>query len=80
MKITSNFALFCKLTGLALILYVVFCGYSANAQTAGPSASPVYLKDTTINKTIYNIYKGARSGKYVPITSKTGRIYKRYIK
>ena len=38
------------------------------------------LKDTVISSVSYKLYQGSRGGKYVLRTSKSGNIYKQYIK
>jgi hypothetical protein len=38
------------------------------------------IKDTTINKTSFKMYEGARGGRYIIVTSKAGKDYKRYFK
>jgi hypothetical protein len=44
------------------------------------SAKDIIIKDTTINKVVYSMYQGARGGKYIMITSKTGTKYRKYFK
>jgi hypothetical protein len=44
------------------------------------SAKDIVIKDTTINKVVYSMYKGARGGKYIIVTSKTGTTYRKYFK
>ena len=38
------------------------------------------IKDTTINKTSFKMYEGARGGRYIIVISKAGKEYKRYFK
>ena len=44
------------------------------------SASDKVIKDTTINKVSYSMYKGAKGGRYIIITSKKGTNYRKYFK
>ena len=44
------------------------------------SAKDIIIKDTTINKVVYSMYQGARGGKYIIVTSKTGTTYRKYFK
>lgn len=44
------------------------------------SAKDIVIKDTTINKVVYSMYQGARGGKYIIVTSKTGTKYRKYFK
>ena len=44
------------------------------------SANDIIIKDTTINKVVYLMYQGARGGKYIMVTSKTGTTYRKYFK
>lgn len=53
---------------------------SLTAGAQQPIKSPVSHKDTVINKVAHKLYIGARGGKYIIVTSKTGTTYKRYFK
>ena len=50
------------------------------ALLSSASAKDIVIKDTTINKVVYSMYQGARGGKYIIVTSKTGTKYRKYFK
>lgn len=50
------------------------------ALVTGAFASDPVIKDTTINKVSYKLYQGSRGGKYIVVTSKAGKPYKKYFK
>ena len=62
--------IFTKIIATAILL--VLC-YSL-------SANDKVIKDTTINKVSYSMYKGAKNGRYIIITSKKGTNYRKYFK
>ena len=43
-------------------------------------AADSVIKDTTINKVTYHLYRGAKGGRYIIVTSKQGNQYRKYIK
>lgn len=62
---------------LAFLLFAILTSCSpATAQT--PEKVDKVLKDTTISNKVYKLYVGARGGKYIVATSKSGKSYKRY--
>lgn len=56
------------------LLVACFLALSTTAQT------PASIKDTVINKVSHKLYIGAKGGKYIIVTSKAGKTYKRYFK
>lgn len=62
---------------LLLSIALLFCSYSSNA---GQLNNDKPVKDTVINKVTYKLYIGAKGGKYIIVTSKTGTQYKKYFK
>ena len=57
-----------------LILFALLCTLSFAGQ------GDKVIKDTTINKVVYHIYLGSRGGKYIVVTSRTGKEYRKYLK
>lgn len=62
------------------IIIFLLLALSLTAGAQQPIKSPVSHKDTVINKVAHKLYIGARGGKYIIVTSKTGTTYKRYFK
>jgi outer membrane lipoprotein-sorting protein len=58
---------------IAMLLISINC-------VAQPKPTDMAIKDTTIRSVSYKIYQGARGGKYYFKTSKSGTIYKVYLK
>lgn len=71
---------------IILTLALAFVMLGATAQTTvlvaqDPAVKqPVSLKDTTIKNAVYKLYIGPKGGKYILRTSKSGNVYKQYIK
>ena len=61
------------LIALAVVACVLFSCFSA-------SAGGTYLKDTTIKAQTFQMFRGAKGGKFIVITSKSGNQYKKYFK
>ena len=61
------------------ILLIIILFFSLTAISQEKPKDKV-LRDTTINNTQHKIYQGSRGGKYYFKTSKTGNIYKVYLK
>lgn len=67
----------------AFVLMIVLSVWSFNIHAQTPDTvkrSDKVLKDTLIRSVNYKLYVGLRGGKYVLRTSKTGKVYKQYIK
>jgi hypothetical protein len=62
-----------KLFTIAILLISINC-------IAHPKPIDKVLKDTTIRSVSYKIYQGSRGGKYYFKQSKSGTIYKVYLK
>lgn len=64
-----------------VILGVTFLfAISSSAQTTPAKTFDKVLKDTVILKVSYKLYLGPRGGRYILRTSKSGNVYKQYIK
>jgi hypothetical protein len=61
------------------ILFIIILFISLTAISQEKPKDKV-LRDTTIKNVIYKIYQGNRGGKYYLKTSKSGTIYKVYLK
>jgi hypothetical protein len=60
-------------------LFIVIILFSLTAISQEKPKDKV-LRDTTIKNVTYKIYEGSRGGKYYLKTSKSGTIYKVYLK
>jgi hypothetical protein len=60
-------------------LFIVIILFSLTAISQEKPKDKV-LRDTTIKNVTYRIYEGSRGGKYYLKTSKSGTIYKVYLK
>jgi len=57
-------------------LLILLCAFTLNCI----ASNNVYLKDTTIKAQTFQMFRGAKGGKFIVITSKTGNQYKKYFK
>jgi hypothetical protein len=62
---------------ILFIIIILFISLTAISQE---KPKDKVLRDTTIKNVIYKIYQGNRGGKYYLKPSKTGTIYKVYLK
>lgn len=66
---------------IRVILLALFLSAAYNAQSQEtPKSADKVLKDTVIKAVSYKLYVGSRGGRYVLRTSKSGNVYKQYIK
>ena len=62
---------------ILFIIIILFISLTAISQE---KPKDKVLRDTTIKNVTYKIYEGSRGGKYYLKTSKSGAIYKVYLK
>lgn len=60
------------------LLTILILALSLNLSAQDKPKLPVSTKDTIINKVSHRLYIGSKGGKYIIVTSKTGKVYKRY--
>lgn len=80
MKISNNFAFLCKIVGIAFLIVIAFAAFTGSSKAQTKPITDKVLKDTVIKSMTYKLYAGSRGGKYIMVTSKTGKLYKRYFK
>lgn len=62
------------------ILFIVIILFISLTAISQEKPKDKVLRDTTIKNVIYKIYQGSKGGKYYLKTSKSGTIYKVYLK
>lgn len=66
------------LVSVILLSIFTMLAICSQAQTKPVAKTPVSVKDTTIKGVKYQLYVGARGGRYILVTSKAGNQYKKY--
>ena len=60
---------------LTVLIAAIFICCSVNSQVKEP-----IKQDTTIKGKVETLYTGSKGGKYILVTSKSGNVYKKYLK
>jgi len=79
-RMTTANKLFIAVLAVIIGVALIFSAASVQAQTTPAKTTDKVLKDSLVKGVKTPIYIGGRGGKYILVTSKSGNVYKKYIK